>query len=115
MPPSAVTKQKDTETDVAVLQVQYGNLGERVNEVKTDVSEVKSDVKELRDHMDHRYDGIELLIKTFHTEAKGAHDKLTTKVNSLEAWKWMVMGGGVVVGSLIVPFIQNLFQLLGAH
>jgi hypothetical protein len=39
---STVQKMKETETEIAVLQVQYGYLHEKMDDIKTDLKDLRS-------------------------------------------------------------------------
>jgi signal transduction histidine kinase len=40
------------------------------------------------------------MLKSMRDEDNTAHDKLSSKVSALEKWRWMMMGAGVIVGSI---------------
>jgi uncharacterized coiled-coil DUF342 family protein len=100
---SAVQKLKQTETEIAVLQVQYSYLNEKCDDIK-------SGLKDLQVHIDNHMDETHKLIREFQTENKTQHDDVNKKISSLEKWRWMLMGAGVFAGALGFPIIQ---QLLG--
>lgn len=101
---SAVQKLKQTETEVAVLQVQYSYLNEKVEDIKTGL-------KDLTLHIDNHMDETHKLIKEFQDENKKQHEETNKKVNALEKWRWMLMGAGVLAGALGFPVIQQLFGM----
>ena len=80
---------KQTETDIAVLQVQYSNLTEKVDELKTGL-------KEMRDVIDEKIN-VE------------SHNEMTKKITALEKWKWMLMGGVVLAGTVVEPLLYKMF------
>ena len=98
---STVQKLKETETEVAVLQVQYSHLNEKVEEIKTGL-------RDLTLHIDNHMEETHKLIKEFQDENKIQHAEVDKKVSSLEKWRWMLMGAGVVAGALGLPIIQKL-------
>ena len=101
---STVQKIKETETEIAVLQVQYGYLNEKMDDIKTDL-------KDLRSHIDISATATQQLITTFQEENKAQHDKVEKKVSALEKWKWMLMGAGVLAGALGFPIIEKLLGI----
>lgn len=101
---STVQKLKETETEVAVLQVQYNHLNEKVEEIKTGL-------KDLATHIDIHMEETHKLIKEFQDENKSQHAEVEKKVSSLEKWRWMLMGAGVVAGALGLPLIQKLLGM----
>lgn len=102
--PSPVQKLKQTETEVAVLQVQYSHLNEKVDDLK-------NDLKGLRDHIDTHMESTHKLIKEFQDENKKQHDAVDKKVGALEKWRWMLMGAGVLAGALGWPVMSKLLGM----
>ena len=101
---STVQKLKETETEIAVLQVQYSHLNEKVDDVKTGL-------KDLQIHIDTHMETTHSLIKDFQEENKKQHDEVNKKVNALEKWRWMLMGAGVLAGALGWPVISKLLGM----
>lgn len=81
-----------TETDVAVLQVQVKNIDEKVNGLKEDVKEVRDALE--KHSMEHTK-----LFKEMTTTSANAHKEMSEKITSLEKWRWMLMGAGIVLGA----------------
>jgi len=100
----ALSVQKQTETEIAVLQVQYQNIDEKVGELK-------SGLKDLRDHIDNHMEVTNAMIKDFQTENKKQHDEVNKKVNALEKWRWMLMGAGILAGALGWPALSSLLGI----
>ena len=92
------------ETEIAVLQVQYKNLDEKFDDLKTGL-------KDLRDHIDNHIDDTQNMIRDFQTENKKQHDEVNKKVNALEKWRWMLMGAGVLAGALGWPALSKLLGI----
>jgi uncharacterized coiled-coil DUF342 family protein len=101
---STVQKLKETETEIAVLQVQYGYLNEKMDDIKTDL-------KDLRSHIDGHAAAAQQLITSFQEENKEQHEKVEKKVSALEKWRWMLMGAGVLAGALGFPIIEKLLGM----
>lgn len=101
---SAVQKLKQTETEVAVLQVQYSHLNEKVEDIKTGL-------KDLATHIDNHMEETHKLIREFQDENKKQHDEVNKKVAALEKWRWMLMGAGVLAGALGLPVLEKLFGM----
>jgi septal ring factor EnvC (AmiA/AmiB activator) len=100
----SVQQQKQTETEIAVLQVQYKNLDEKFDDLKTGL-------KDLRDHIDDHMQTTHTMIKDFQTENKKQHDEVNKKVNALEKWRWMLMGAGILAGALGWPALSSLLGM----
>lgn len=101
---STVQKIKETETDIAVLQVQYSHLNEKVDDFKTGL-------KDLQSHIDTHMEATNNLIKDFQEENKKQHDETNKKVNALEKWRWMLMGAGILAGALGWPALSGLLGM----
>ena len=90
---SAVEKLKQTETEIAVLQVQYGYLNEKVDGIKTDL-------KDMQDMINNHMSDMKKSLKEFQEENKKQHDTVDKKISALEKWKWMLMGASVLAGAM---------------
>ena len=98
---STVQKLKQTETEVAVLQVQYSHLNEKVEDIKTGL-------KDLSSHIDDHMESTNSLIREFQDENRKQHDDVNKKVAALEKWRWMLMGAGVLAGALGLPVLEKV-------
>lgn len=84
---------KQAETDIAVLQVRFTNLDEKIAEIKTDITGLREDIEESSDKaITH--------IKEFQADNIKSHKEMSSKISNLEKWRWMIMGAGIVIGSL---------------
>ena len=92
-----------TATDVAVLQVQVQNIEDKVGEIK-------EDVKELRDTIVKHADSNQIMLKEMKEASSTAHKSMNDKIISLEKWRWMMMGAGIVLGSLGFNTISSLLK-----
>lgn len=94
---------KQAETDIAVLQVQVKNI-------ENDVAEIKLNLKEMRDDVSDNNDSMRSMLKEISTASATAHAELNKKVTALEKWRWMMMGAGIVLGSLGFDMLAKLVQ-----
>jgi uncharacterized coiled-coil DUF342 family protein len=101
---SSVQQLKQAETEIAVLQVQYGNINEKVDDLKADLKEFRNEIKT---QIQETHD----LIKGFQDENNAQHDGVNKKISALEKWRWMLMGAGVLAGALGFDTIQKLFGM----
>jgi predicted nucleic acid-binding Zn-ribbon protein len=92
-PTSMPQQLKQAETDIAVLQVRFTNLDEKIAEIKVDISDLSDDIEESSDKAI-------TLLKEFQAENIKSHREMGGKISSLEKWRWMIMGAGVVIGAL---------------
>jgi septation ring formation regulator EzrA len=92
-----------TKTDIAVLQVQVKNI-------EQDVSEIKTSLKEMHECIDRNAHETRDLLTSMRNEDVAAHKELGSKVSALEKWRWMMMGAGIVLGSLGFDMIAKLLK-----
>ena len=96
-------KMPKTETDIAVLQVQVQNI-------TNDISEIKADIKDVNISMAENNEDTHHLLKEMKEASANAHKSMSDKVSALEKWRWMMMGAGVVIGSLGFDTIAKLLK-----
>ena len=96
-------KMPKTETDIAVLQVQVQNI-------TNDISEIKADIKDVNISMEKNNEDTHQLLKEMKDASAGAHKSMSDKISALEKWRWMMMGAGVVIGSLGFDTIAKLLK-----
>ena len=92
-----------TKTDIAVLQVQVKNI-------EQDVSEIKSSLKEMHTELVSNADETRKMLKEMREEDTAAHKELASKVSALEKGRWMLMGAGIVLGSLGFDMLAKLLK-----
>lgn len=101
---------------IAKLETQVEGIKEDVADVKNDIKELHSRIttqtREITDKIDHLDRCIEdRMIKNaeiskqqheaIQKEIKEDVQKVTDRVDVLEKWRWMLIGGAVVVGFLM--------------
>ena len=96
-------KMPKTETDIAVLQVQVQNI-------TNDISEIKADIKDVNISMAKNNEDTHQLLKEMKDASAGAHKSMSDKISALEKWRWMLMGAGVVIGSMGFPTVAGLLK-----
>ena len=100
---ASITKFK-SETDIAVLQVQVKNLDEKFDGLK-------EDIRDLRTSVDTQTEFSKTLIEHLQTDRSSNRHSLGKKVEDLEKWKWMVMGGAAVAGALGFHVVSKVFGI----
>lgn len=103
MPRTITMPAQTTKTDIAVLQVQVKNI-------EQDVSEIKSSLKEMHECLDRNAHETKEMLKEMREEDIKAHKELGSKVSALEKWRWMMMGAGIVIGSLGFDTMAKLLK-----
>ena len=53
------------------------------------------------DKLDQKIDELAKSDKEQHESLKSAMDKVKERVDTLEKWRWMIVGGAIVIGYLI--------------
>lgn len=90
---NSLQQLKQAETDIAVLQVRFNNLDEKIGEVKQELAEIRNDIEKDSEKFKN-------LLKEFQGDNAKAHRDMASKISSLEKWRWMIMGAGIVIGGL---------------
>jgi chromosome segregation ATPase len=103
MATSRTIKMPKTETDIAVLQVEVQNITD-------DIREIKADIKDIHTEMVKNNDDTKLMLKGMKDASSNAHQAMSEKITALEKWRWMMMGAGVVIGSLGFDTIAKLLK-----
>lgn len=92
-----------TETDVAVLQVQVQNITD-------DISEIKADIKDVNASIAKNNEDTHSFLKEMKEASANAHKKMDEKISALEKWRWMMMGAGIVLGTLGYDTVSKLLK-----
>lgn len=96
-------KVKNSETEIAVLQVQVKNVEEKISDIKDDIKEIKNSIQTNANTQLQ-------MLKESKEASEEAHSALSKKISSLEKWRWMMMGAGIVIGSLGFDTISKLLK-----
>ena len=91
------------ETEIAVLQIQVKTLEEKIGELKLDL-------KSLHDAIISNAEETRQMLKSMREQDVKEHSELASKISVLEKWRWMMMGAGVVIGSLGFDTIAKLLK-----
>ena len=91
------------ETEIAVLQVQVKNIEDKIGELKVDL-------KDVSDSIDRQAANTNAILKDMKDVSTTAHKAMSDKINSLEKWRWMLMGAGVILGSIGFDSIARLLK-----
>lgn len=103
MPAARAVKVQQTETEVAVLQVQVKN-------VENDISEIKQGLKDVSFSIKQNAENTHSLLRDMKESSSTAHKAMATQINALEKWRWMMMGAGIVIGSLGFETLAKLLK-----
>ena len=96
-------KMPKTETEVAVLQVQVENI-------TNDISEIKADIKDVNTSIQKNNEETHKFLKEMKDASALAHKSMSDKISALEKWRWMMMGAGIVLGTLGYDTVAKLLK-----
>jgi peptidoglycan hydrolase CwlO-like protein len=90
---------------IAKLEAQVEGIKEDVADVKLDIKELHSRIttgnREVMDKFEEKIDELAKADKEQHTALKNAMEQVKARVDILERWRWMIVGGAIVIGYLI--------------
>ena len=96
-------KIPQTQTEVAVLQVKVDNIEGKL-------IDIKEDLKSMHQSLEKNSTETQQMIKEMRDDSNQGHKELGIKVSNLEKWRWMMMGAGIVIGSLGFETVAKLFK-----
>ena len=95
----------DTTERLAKVEAQVESLKDDVAELKVDVKEVHSRIttgnREIMDKLDEKIDALAKSDKEQHETLKQSMDNVRERVDVLEKWRWMIVGGAIVLGYIV--------------
>ena len=90
---------------IAKMEAQVEGIKEDVAAVKQDIKELHSRVttttREITDHIDTKIDALAKSDADQHTSMSKKIDAINDRVDLLERWKWMIVGGAIAIGYII--------------
>lgn len=90
---------------IAKLEAQVEGIKEDVADVKSDIKELHSRIttgnREIMEKLDQKIDELAKADKDQHESLKVTMTEVKNRVDVLEKWRWMIVGGAIVVGYLI--------------
>jgi putative NADH-flavin reductase len=90
---------------IAKLETQVEGIKEDVADVKQDIKDLHSRIttgnREIMDKLDEKIDALAKSDKEQHETLKKTMDNVKTRVDVLENWRWMIVGGAVALGYII--------------
>jgi len=101
---------------IAKLEAQVEGIKEDVAAVKQDIKELHSRIttttREITDHIDAKIDDLAKNDSEQHNAMAKKIDSMKDRIDLLERWKWMIVGGAVAVGYLIshINIIDKIFK-----
>ena len=90
---------------IAKLEAQVEGIKEDVASVKQDIKELHSRIttgnREITDHIDKKIDDLAKNDEDQHNIMGKKIDGMKERIDMLERWKWMIVGGAIVLGYLM--------------
>jgi ABC-type transporter Mla subunit MlaD len=91
------------DTDIAVLKVEFKNLDQKFD---TALEDVKADIKTNSELIKEGNASTHKMLNDFNKSNQESHDLMADKITALERWRWMLMGAGLVLGSVGYSLIE---------
>lgn len=90
---------------LAKVEAQVESLKEDMTEVKADIKDLHSRIttgnREILQKIDDKIDALAKSDSDQHAELKTTLDGVKERVDVLERWRWMIVGGAIVLGYVI--------------
>ena len=104
MPQAQSQKQlQQYDTDIAVLKVEFKNLDTKFD---TALQDVKADIKVNSDLIKEGNASTHKMLIDFQKSNQASHDDMAVKITALERWRWMLIGAGMVAGTLGYSLVE---------
>jgi predicted RNase H-like nuclease (RuvC/YqgF family) len=109
---------RDTETRVTILETQISGINQSLTKmedrIETNYNTLHHRISDLRDDLrsDFEQKNEKVLQKLDeHSETSlRQNEEIKERIAQVEKWKWMVMGGAIVVGYVLAHIrLENLF------
>jgi len=101
---------------IAKLETQVEGIKEDVADVKSDIKELHSRItttsREITDHIDRKIDNLAESDKQQHEVMSKTMNEIKSRVEILERWRFMIVGGAIALGYLIghMEFFSKLLN-----
>ena len=118
-------KNKTRKTKIDLMEIErVAKLEAQVEGIKEDVAAVKQDIRDLHsrittgnreimEKIDDKVDELAQADKEQHAAQIEATRNLSERVDTLERWRWMVVGGAVALGYILSKLpLEAVFGLL---
>lgn len=101
---------------IAKLEAQVEGIKEDVAAVKQDIKELHSRIttttREITDHIDAKIDELAKNDADQHQAMSKKIDGMKERIDLLDRWKWMILGGAIAIGYLIshINLLDKFFK-----
>jgi seryl-tRNA synthetase len=91
-------RRLETESHIEKLHIRINDLRDDLHkEIEKSHNEIMSEIKQLRSDQ-----------KTHNDHENEVLQKLDSRLHKVENWRWLIMGGGLVVGWLLLGGLEAL-------
>ena len=108
------------ELNMADVEIKVAKLETNVDNIVKDIDDLRSDIKQVHTKIDSGNEKIMDKLASMSKDADDQHNGIVERMNDmdkringrigvLEKWKWMVLGGAVIV-AWIISFVPQLIQ-----
>lgn len=101
---------------IAKMEAQVEGIKEDVADVKQDIKELHSRVttvtREITDHIDKKIDDLAKADSNQHEAMSKTINEMKDRVDILERWRWMIVGGAIAFGYLVghIDIFTKMFK-----
>lgn len=104
-PATGETKAMDMPERIAKLEAQVEAIKDDVSELKSDVKEIHSRIttgnREIMQKIDEKIDHLAKSDSEQHTAMAKSINQMKERVDVLERWRFMIVGGAIALGYLL--------------
>jgi predicted RNase H-like nuclease (RuvC/YqgF family) len=109
---------RDTDTRVTILETRVSSLSNNLEKIETKIetnyntlhhriSELRDD---LREDMEKKNEKVIQKLDEHSETSLRQNQELQARLGQVERWKWMIMGGAIVIGYVLAHIkLENLF------
>lgn len=117
-PQRARPRSDETSTRVTVLESQMDSITASVEKLEEKIDQNYatlhhriSDLRDdLRDDIDSKHEKVIQKLEEHNSNSLHFNLEMKDRINQIEKWKWMIMGGAIVVGYVLAHVkLDNLF------
>ena len=118
MPESNNIRSLDTDVRVTVLETQVTNISHTMGKLEEKMDEnyatLHHRISDMRDdlhkNIENKHDKVMEKLDEQNKASTEQHKAIAEKIQTIEKWKWMIMGGAIVVGYVLAHLkLEKLF------
>lgn len=115
---SEATRNLDTDIRVSVLETQVDSMAHNMEKLEEKIDEnyatLHHRISDMRDdihtNIENKHEKVMEKLDAQNKSATEQHKAIADKISSIEKWRWMIMGGAIVVGYVLAHLkLEKLF------